>query len=165
VVSLLPDKPTITTSNISTATPTLTSSSDTGNQWFRNNAAIAGATNKTLTVTESGSYTVQVTLNGCAGPVSNAIDIVITGIEDHIISGQGRIYPNPAKELIQVDWSEFRSGINIDVRIYDQVGRSIMTKVMTTSDNQLDVRSLVGGSYIFLARQDEKLMIQRFIKE
>jgi hypothetical protein len=164
-VAPIPAKPTITTSNLSSATPTLTSSSDTGNQWFRNNTAIAGATNKTLTVTESGSYTVQVTSNGCAGPVSNAVDIVITGIEDQIISGQGRIYPNPANEVIQVDWSEFNDGVNIDVRIYDQVGRSITTKVMTTSDSQLDVRNLVGGSYIFLARQDKKLMIQRFIKE
>jgi uncharacterized protein YjdB len=164
-VSPLPAKPTITTSNLSTATPTLTSSSDTGNQWFRNNVAIVGATNKTLTVTESGSYTVQVTSNGCAGPVSNAVDIVVTGIENHIISGQGRVYPNPAREVIQVDWSDFESGAEINVRIYDQVGRSIITKVMTTSDNQLDVRSLNGGSYIFMARQNEKLMIQRFIKE
>jgi hypothetical protein len=164
-VAPLPAKPTITSSNLSSATPTLTSSSDTGNQWFRNNVAIVGAINKTLTVTESGSYTVQVTTNGCAGPVSNAVDIVITGIEDHIISGQGRVYPNPAKEVIQVDWSDFKTGVNIDVKIYDQVGRSIMAKTMTTSDNQLDVRTLVGGSYIFLARQNEKLMIQRFIKE
>jgi hypothetical protein len=161
----LPAKPAITASNLASETPTLTSSSDSGNQWFKNGVVIVGATSKVLTVSTDGSYTVQVTTNGCAGPISDAIGVVITGIGENIISINSRIYPNPTKEVIQIDWSDFESGVDIEVKIYDQVGRSIITKVMTSSDNALDVRSLVQGPYIFLARQNSMLVIQRFIKE
>jgi hypothetical protein len=161
----LPAKPTITASNVSSATPTLTSSSDTGNQWFKNNAGITGATGKVFNVTTDGSYTVQVTANGCLSPFSDAIAIVITGIEENIISRQTIIYPNPTKESIQIDWSNFESGKEIDVKIFDQLGRSVISKVMSSSDNSLDVRSLVQGPYIFMAKQNSKQVIQRFIKE
>jgi hypothetical protein len=163
-VSPLPGKPVITTSNILTDTPTLTSSSTTGNQWFKDNVAITGATSKTLTVSASGSYTVQVTTNGCTSVFSDAAAIVITGIEQRIISNRSAIYPNPAKEVVQIDWSDFASESGIEVKIYDQVGRLIITKLMTISDNSLDVRSLEQGSYVFLARQNRTLLIQRFIK-
>src|SRR5205085_1148246 len=45
---------------------TLTSSSATGNQWNLNGGPIGGATNQTLVVTASGSYTVTVTIGACS---------------------------------------------------------------------------------------------------
>ncbi|WP_139205883.1 gliding motility-associated C-terminal domain-containing protein [Pedobacter sp. ok626] len=45
----------------------LTSSSATGNQWYKNSQIIPGATNKAYTATTSGTYTVLVTnSNGCS---------------------------------------------------------------------------------------------------
>jgi len=164
-VSPIPAKPTITPTNLLTDSPTLTSSSDSGNQWFKDNVAIAGATGKVFNVTVNGSYTVRVTTNGCTGPFSDAVDIVITGIEDRITSSNSRIYPNPAREIIQIDWSDFISGAGIEVRIYDQIGRLISTRAMAKTDNSIDVRSLVNGPYVFHARQNNLLLIQRFIKE
>ncbi len=164
-VSPLPGKPTITTSNLLTETPTLTSSSDTGNQWFKDNVAITGATSKTLTVSANGSYTVQVTTNGCISALSDAVAIVITGIEQRIISDRSMIYPNPAKDVIQLEWSDFAMEAGIEIKIYDQVGRLIIAKVMSSSDNSLDVRSLLQGPYVFMARQNKILVIQKFIKE
>jgi len=127
--------------------------------------AISGATGKVFNVTVNGSYTVRVTTNGCTSPVSDAVDIVITGIEDRITSSNSRLYPNPAREIIQIDWSDFISGAGIEVKIYDQIGRLINTRVMASSDNSIDVRSLVQGPYIFLARQNNLILIQRFIKQ
>ncbi len=164
-VKPLPAKPTITASNLLTENPILTSSSDSGNQWFKDNVVLIGSTGKTLAVSANGSYTVRVTTNGCDGPVSDAFAIVITGIEENIISNRSVIYPNPATEIIQIDWSDFRQDVEIEVKIYDQLGRTITSKVMASSDNILDVRNLVKGAYIFMARQNEKLMIQRFLKE
>ena len=54
----------------------LTSSSSTGNQWYKDGNAIAGATNPTLEVSESGTYTVKVSANGCTSEAS--ADAVIT---------------------------------------------------------------------------------------
>jgi hypothetical protein len=161
----IPTKPTITASNLSSATPILTSSSTVDNQWFKNSVAISGQTNQVLNVSADGSYTVQVTTNGCSSPISDPIAIVITGIEEIIAAGHARLYPNPAKEVVRIDWSEFKDGENIDVKIYDQVGRSVYMKVMSTSDDELDVRSFGSGTYVFLARQNNLFVIQRFIKE
>lgn len=49
----------------------LVSSSTTGNQWFLDGNPIVGATNDSLPVTESGTYTLQVTgTNGCRSNIS-----------------------------------------------------------------------------------------------
>jgi hypothetical protein len=78
-----PAKPTITAQSGTSACPgntvVLTSSASSGNQWYRNRAAISGATNQSFTASESGSYTVIVTANGCS---STASDATVVTIED-----------------------------------------------------------------------------------
>ena len=49
-----------------------TSSYASGNQWFKNGVAINSATGSKITVTDSGTYTVAVTLNGCTSAPSIA---------------------------------------------------------------------------------------------
>ncbi|WP_281238407.1 Ig-like domain-containing protein [Flavobacterium praedii] len=56
----------------------LTSSSTTGNQWFKDGAAIVGATAKVFTATDSGSYMVQVTQNGCGSLESDAVGVKVS---------------------------------------------------------------------------------------
>lgn len=68
----LPPKPTITKSGT-----ILTSSADEGNQWYLNTQQILGATSKTYSPTQSGSYTVIVTLKSCPSPVSVASDVTV----------------------------------------------------------------------------------------
>ena len=56
----------------------LTSSSASGNQWYVNNGAIAGATGNTYTATTAGNYTVKVTDgNGCASATSQAVSVTV----------------------------------------------------------------------------------------
>ena len=52
---------------------TLTSSSATGNQWYKDGNEIAGATNKSFVVKTTGSYTVKTTANGCSSGSSSAV--------------------------------------------------------------------------------------------
>jgi PKD repeat protein len=54
------------------ASVTLTSSATAGNQWYKNGNAIAGATSKTYSATDSGSYTVIATTGGCSSTESMA---------------------------------------------------------------------------------------------
>ncbi len=54
---------------------TLTSSSATGNQWYKDSVAISGATNQTYSVTASGVYTVAVT--ACGSTSSTGITITV----------------------------------------------------------------------------------------
>lgn len=53
----------------------LTSSADTGNQWSKDGVPIAGATEKTYTITETGNYWVRVTIDGCTSLISNIKEV------------------------------------------------------------------------------------------
>ena len=57
---------------------TLTSSVNTGNQWYENGIAISGATSNTYLASEAGIYTVQAT-NGqiCSGGISDPITVTV----------------------------------------------------------------------------------------
>jgi hypothetical protein len=100
----LPPTPVIT-SNLSNdvfcqgGTVILTSSSNTSNQWYKNNSVIAGETNKTLSTQDSGLYFVRV-FNGICSSKSNERNIrmnpkpptsIITG-EDSVTVGATHSY-------------------------------------------------------------------------
>ena len=59
---------------------TLSSSSATGNQWYKNGLPIVSATNNTYNASASGDYTVVVTSNTCPSAASAAITIVVNAI-------------------------------------------------------------------------------------
>jgi hypothetical protein len=53
----------------------LTSTSTTGNQWYRDGNQIAGATNASYAANSTGNYTVRKIENNCSSPASNAIAV------------------------------------------------------------------------------------------
>jgi PKD repeat protein len=74
-VNPLPPQPIISSSITGTAfctggTAQLTSNAANGNQWYKNNVVVSGANTNTFQTTDSGSYTVQVTANGCKSLMS-----------------------------------------------------------------------------------------------
>ena len=58
----------------------VSSSAATGNQWYKDGVAISGATAQNYTATQSGIYTVKVTINGCASSISNGITVTVNSI-------------------------------------------------------------------------------------
>ena len=73
-----PQKPTVSTPVEGFVTVVLSSSTDEGNQWFSGGNPIPGETSKTVSVMESGIYSVQVTVNGCVSELSEDQEVVIT---------------------------------------------------------------------------------------
>ncbi len=55
----------------------LSSSSASGNQWYKDGTAIPGETNQLYTATTAGSYTVAYTTNTCASPQSPAVNVTV----------------------------------------------------------------------------------------
>lgn len=157
----LPAKPSITASDLTTENPKLTSSSASGNQWFKDGGNISGATNQILTISTDGSYTVQVTTSGCTGPVSDAYTIVITGINEG--SNGFNIFPNPATDVIWFDRSSFEV-TEVEIKVYDYMGRLHIEKILPDSENSISVRNLSQGSYFFMASQNKRLVVKKFTK-
>lgn len=106
-----PAKPSITLNSSNPISPILTSNTANGNQWFLNGTALAGATGPSLSVTQSGAYTLQVTVEGCVSDISDQQAIVITG---DIANGTKlllTIYPNPTNDKLYVSLQGFKQGI------------------------------------------------------
>lgn len=82
---------------------TLTSSVATGNQWFLNGQAIAGATNQTLNITKDGNYSVKVTSSqGNCSSVSATISVKYVGIKDLLDENSFSVFPNPMEDYLSV---------------------------------------------------------------
>lgn len=117
----LTEKPTILQSGL-----LLSSSEDNYNQWYLNGAAINGATNKTWEAQSSGNYKVVVTVPNCSALQSDAINVVVTGIEDADDQEVGSVYPSPFQQRIH-----FKAVSAIDhVLLKDGHGKNVFTDVV-----------------------------------
>jgi hypothetical protein len=143
----------------------LTSSSATGNQWYRNGIVIDGAVSQTYTILEDGTYTVDVTLEGCSSAVSNNIVIIHTDIVDadaEIVS----VYPNPNKGAF---WLSLNS---TDYAVYDmQVINSTGGVVYQMSDLRVngafkqyfELQGISAGVYTIVLRSDKRQIFRKII--
>lgn len=94
-----PPKPSITLSSPDTEAPILTSSAETGNQWFFNGMEMSGEAEGSITATAAGVYSVVVTIEGCVSEYSNDLAIIITGTE-RPASEDIKVYPNPVEDKL-----------------------------------------------------------------
>lgn len=122
--NLFPGLTTTLTAAVSSATPPITY------QWFRNGAAVPGATNNTLVVgiDQLGTYTVRATAQGCTSADSTTTPRTIV-IADSVGVTRLFIYPSPNTGKFQVryfnDVNTFSpSGINV----YDEKGARVFTR-------------------------------------
>ena len=161
-----PAKPTITAGGLTTVTPTLTSSSSTGNQWFLNNTLIEGAINQTLNISKEGMYTVQVTANGCSSPASDGFSIIITEIENALDQNSFlSIYPVPSRDNVIVNLNRFNPNKDVHIQIVNSLGQEIYTDETNASSNlSVDVSYYINGIYIVKARQGNIFLTGRIIK-
>lgn len=139
-----PTKPTISqTGNV------LTSSTATGNTWYKDGLLLANQTNKTLTITSSAKYKVTAT-NSCGSATSNEIAAVLTGNEESFLTETIQIYPNPMTSELVIE------GLNQEysAEILNQYGLVVISKNLSTK-NTIDVSGLNAGMY-FLRLYDDK---------
>jgi hypothetical protein len=65
-----------------------------------------------------------------------------------------KLYPNPADDIFAIELpSEFET---VEVKLFDVVGKLILTKQISQLDNKIDINSLVAGNYIVKVTSDEK---------
>ena len=161
-----PPKPTITDNGLTTPTPTLTSSSSTGNQWFLNNLLLEGETNQTLNISKDGSYTVQVTANGCSSPPSNGFNIIITEIEEVTDHGLDiSFYPVPTRDRVTINLGKSNLDNDVSIQIFDSLGQKMYTyEAKTSAAHSVDVSYYVNGIYIMWIRTGNIFYNGKFLK-
>jgi len=122
---LVPDIPVITQNG-----DILRSSSPIGNHWFKDGVELLGQINQTLSLTNSGIYTVSVTLgSGCSreSKTYNAIktDVPIIQTADFIC----RVFPNPNNGMFTVELESDHPYV-FGLELFSSNGRSIVNKTV-----------------------------------
>lgn len=148
LVTINPNPPTPT---ITQKGDTLISSSSTGNQWYKNNAIINGATGQKHIVTSSGSYKVKVTnTHGCSKESLevNTFPISISDLQKH--SGLS-LFPNPTNRYLNLKFEEDHKYLSYT--IYNILGKPVISKqlnnVKANEPIIIDLSTLINGVYNF----------------
>lgn len=161
-----PSKPTVTVDETNIAQPVLTSSSETGNQWYLNENPIAEATAKTLAVKEKGIYKVKVTIDGCIGPISEGKIFLITGDIGPGVLSPMRIYPNPVDDLLTIQLNGFRENEDVHVTLVDDIGKTVARQIgKAHQELSFDVKSFANGPYYVLMTQGNLRRDGKIIKK
>ncbi len=132
----LPSKPVITRS-----LTILSSSADTGNQWFINDGLIPDANGKSYDADGiEGKYTVQVTEGDCKSEFSEIYNYSKTDINLLTSNKLFNIYPNPVLDEINIEVN-FESTQNLILSIFDNNMREV--DMMTYSSDFGPGKSIV----------------------
>ncbi len=122
-------------------------------RWLRSGDTIAGATNRSYTVTENGEYAVIVTDgNDCSDTsdvhrVNNVMVNTATDIADDVV-----IYPNPVKDVLYI-----RARAGAYITLLSSEGRMIAEHRGVTTVN---LSGLAEGIYFILVRDPEGIILK-----
>lgn len=138
---------------------------DVSYQWLdcnNNFEPIPDATLQVFTPALDGDYQLQ--LEGPTGCIAFSDCINITGVatEDPLLSSQISIYPNPAKDEIQLLIED--SVLNLKATILDIHGKEILELDLNHEASSFDISKLSSGLYLLKVEAENTFGIKRFIK-
>jgi Secretion system C-terminal sorting domain/FG-GAP repeat len=125
---------------------TLTAVANASYQWLdcnNGNQPIPNATGQVFVAQNPGSYSVQITENGCT-QTSACIPVLVSSVNDETIE-KFYVYPNPTSNIITVNSHQIIQKIHV----LNVTGNSVLT---FTNSNTADLSALASGLY-YLALQ------------
>ena len=143
---------TTTSNTVSGTTRTVVSTrvlntGETGDYVF---SASAGSINLACSRAGSATFTLQ-SHGGSANAVSTAAYGITLSNNSFAVS-DFTLYPNPAKGFTNINLpTNLDSGI---VKIYDNLGRLIISQEVSSTTNQIETSKLTTGSYLVVLRTD-----------
>lgn len=152
-VNPLPAIPTITQNGT-----TLTSSSATGYQWYKNGIILSGATFQNYTVTQNGNYTVMITdANGCS-MTSAPFNFATVSIEDLTVNNSINVIPNPSNGSFRIETNKLPF---LKIKIYN-----IMGEIIYESENrntEINISNQPKGTYFIAVHTQDKIYNKKLI--
>ncbi|MCB9286400.1 MAG: T9SS type A sorting domain-containing protein [Lewinellaceae bacterium] len=120
---------------------------NTGLQWLLNGGPVPGANSQVLEILQTGSYSLQITIDSCSS-VSADLYVVISGADEPAIDGASALFPNPASGVAYLHLAapESRAGW---IRIRSMEGKLLGSQVLLAGQEvqELFLHKLPAGLY------------------
>lgn len=114
-------------------------------QWFFEGSPIPNATSSTYTAQESGNYQVLVTdANGCKA-LSNATNVIVSGVNKTAADINFSVFPNPASTGFYL-LTAFTEG-SYELTVTNPEGRTVATQTIYSDKTYVNVLHLTPGLY------------------
>jgi large repetitive protein len=161
VVNPMPATPVITQNG-----DTLTSSANTGNQWYLDGVLIPGATGKQHVAVYTGTYTVVVTVNECGSAPSNGILVLPVSVNSDKANRTFDIYPNPNRGEFNIKVETLKSE-EFNIEIYNSLGSLIWKQESVTVNGTFTTHVVLSespsGMYMIRLRNNENTIVKKLI--
>ncbi|HEY1055389.1 MAG TPA: T9SS type A sorting domain-containing protein, partial [Emticicia sp.] len=131
---------------------------DVNYQWLKDEIPLTGATQASLELRQTGTYSLQIEKFGCKA-VSNAIDIIVESILSEEGTAEIRIkaFPNPTYEKLQI---ELPATGNASLTLLSSRGE-VLRKDSFTNTTIVDLKGVPEGVYLLTIEAGR----QRFVKK
>lgn len=139
---------------------TLYSSASSGNQWSVDGVTIAGATNQKYDPVKSGFY--SVVSAACGSQPADPFQVVINGLEEHVLTDQFLIYPNPTDGTFLIPAVP---GKMHEIQVFDALGKMVYQQAFnpTTTTTSFDLNQLKEGVYCLKLLSDNGYSTARLL--
>jgi hypothetical protein len=161
IVNPMPATPVITQNG-----DTLTSSANTGNQWYLDGVLIPGATGKQHVAVYTGTYTVVVTVNACGSAPSNGILVLPVSVNSDKANRTFDIYPNPNRGEFNIKVETLKSE-EFNIEIYNSLGSMVWKQESVTVNGTFTTHVVLSespsGMYMIKLRNNENTIVKKLI--
>lgn len=118
---------------------------------------VTGATSITYTVTDANNCSNQRTIS------TNIVSCGAKGISSNTTNGEMVIYPNPAKDFVNINCGNISD--NCKMLVTDMSGKIILQQNLSLGLNKVDLRKLSKGIYILSTINNNENKTQKLIIE
>ena len=126
----------------------LTSNYSTGNQWYKDGVAVAGATDVKYKPLVNASYTVTTVQNGCASLKGSSYFFLVTDIINLEDNQFIKVMPNPYVSNLYLNFFLIKyNTLNADIFDFS-TGRMVANRKNLNSGTNLDIATLSAGIYL-----------------
>src|SRR5690606_18487494 len=92
-----------------------------------------------------------------------------TSIEEEIIDNKFSVYPNPAREVLNIEWNVIQSNEQITILVFDITGKTVFNKTFIGqkgyNKTEIDISRLSHGIYQYKFVTAIETTTGKFVKE
>jgi len=140
----------------------LSSSAESGNQWYNSGGPITGENGQNYTATSTDDYYTIITLMGCSSDTSNIIHVDLTGLDETFTNSTIKIYPNPVINELIIEMDRNNGKLNFEVT---NILGMVVFKGSLTGKTVVQTNRLTAGVYMIKFENGKACKFNKIIRE